>query len=262
MSKVVTILDDGEIPADPAKGNQIPVHYLIFEMADSTARDHIALAYRLDNAWRMRSLHNVAVGLDQLHKNGIAHQDLKPSNVLLFEKLKQSKIGDLGRAESKASKSVYFNYEIAGDPSYSPPEFLYHHVLPDWNIRRQACDLYHLGSLLSFYYTKSQMTSLLQSYLPSPYHWQNWTGDYKVVLPYLNEAFEAVVTDMKVTIFESVKDAELTKEIVTIVQHLCTPNPEERGHPSNLNAKFTKYSLEKYVSWFARLARIFETKVI
>jgi eukaryotic-like serine/threonine-protein kinase len=108
LSKVVTILEDGVVPADPDNGIQIPVNYIIFEMADKTARDHIALAVKLDNAWKMRSLHNVAVGLNQLHKNGIAHQDLKPSNVLFFEKEKESKIADLGRAESRSTQSIHY----------------------------------------------------------------------------------------------------------------------------------------------------------
>jgi serine/threonine protein kinase len=262
MSKVVAILDDGEIPADPAKGIQIPVNYLIFELADKTVRDHLALVKRIDNAWIMRSLHNVAVGLNQLHKNGIAHQDLKPSNVLLFNNAKETKIGDLGRAESKVSQSIYFDMEIAGDPTYSPPELLYHHVLPDWNVRRQACDLFHLGSLLCFYYSRTQMTSLIQSYLPSSYHWQNWSGDYSIVLPYLNEAFEAILRDMHSVIMESVNDTVVTNEVVTIIKQLCMPDPPSRGHPSNFNMGVSKYSLERYISWFMKLARIFESKMI
>jgi eukaryotic-like serine/threonine-protein kinase len=262
MSKVVAILDDGEIPAAPEKGAQIPVNYLIFELADKNVRDHLAMAKRIDNAWIMRSLHNVAVGLNQLHKNGIVHQDVKPSNVLLFNNATETKIGDLGRSESKASQSIYFDQEIAGDPSYSPPELLYHHVLPDWNVRRQACDLFHLGSLLCFYYSKTQMTSLIQSYLPSSYHWQNWSGDYLIVLPYLNEAFEAILRDMNATIMNFVKDEHLTDEIVTIIKQLCIPDPVRRGHPSNFNMGVSKYSLERYIAWFIKLARIFESKMI
>lgn len=53
-----------------------------------------------------------------LHGLDIAHQDLKPSNVL----------------------------PIAGDPTYAPPELLYNYVPADWNVRRYACDVYLLGA--------------------------------------------------------------------------------------------------------------------
>jgi hypothetical protein len=154
------------------------------------------------------------------------------------------------------------NQFITGDPSYSPPEFLYHSIHSDWNVRRQACDLFHLGSLLTFYYCKSPMTALLKSYLPSPYNWQNWAGEYKKVLPYLNEAFEAILMDLYKTVQSSVNDEKLAKEIIEIIKQLCAPDPEKRGHPSNFGISATKYSLERYIAWFMKLARIFETRLI
>jgi serine/threonine protein kinase len=263
MSKIVNIIEHGEILADPNDPSaSLPVHYLVFELADKSVRDHIALTSNIANAWLMRSVHNVAVGLSQLHKSGIAHQDVKPSNVLFFEKAGVSKIGDLGRAEVQKIESVYVGLTVAGDPDYAPPELLYDYRDPDWNKRRKATDLYHLGSLLIFYYMKSHMTALLKAYLPSTYHWRNWSGDYRFVLPYINEAYETLLNKTEEEILRKIGDAGLAKEIITIIKQLCHPDPDKRGHPQNRMIEANKYSLERYITLFARLTQKFEIKVI
>lgn len=261
MSKVVYVIEHGEIFAEEGDSD-LPVHYLIFELADKSARDHVAVSDDLANAWLMRSVHNVAVGLSQLHKSGIAHQDVKPSNVLLFDKSETSKIGDLGRAEVQQKESVYVSLNVAGDPDYAPPELAYNHIDPDWNKRRKTTDLYHLGSLLTFYYMKSHMTALLKAYLPSEFHWTNWEGEYRVALPYVNNAFERVLEKVTEEVKLKVKDKELTKEIVTIIKQLCHPEPDKRGHPLNRMVDINKYSLERYITQFSRLTNKFEIKMI
>src|SRR5690606_23270017 len=82
------------------------VYYMIFEKADSDVRAHINFSTLVDNAWKLKSLHNVATGLKQLHSLQISHQDVKPSNVFVFEN-GISKIGDLGRALSETIVSPH-----------------------------------------------------------------------------------------------------------------------------------------------------------
>ena len=61
------------------------VPYLIFDVADGgDVRSQLSFASTLESEWKLRSLHSVAVGLKQLHGIDVSHQDLKPSNVLLF----------------------------------------------------------------------------------------------------------------------------------------------------------------------------------
>src|SRR6266851_917241 len=52
--------------------------------ADGDVRKHLSPTQSLDIVWILRCLHHIATGLHQLHSAKVAHQDLKPSNVLAF----------------------------------------------------------------------------------------------------------------------------------------------------------------------------------
>jgi serine/threonine protein kinase len=118
MSRVVSALDD-----DPT-GTGLPVQYIIFECAESDVREQALIDGRFDTAWALRTLHQVAVGVRQLHGRNIVHQDLKPSNVLLFETV-GSKVGDLGSSTNKENSSPRDQFDVAGDRTYAPPDLLY-----------------------------------------------------------------------------------------------------------------------------------------
>ena len=94
------------------------IHYLLFELADSVLREHAALEKTLDMALNLKILHQVALGLEALHFNQISHQDLKPSNVLLFGEL-TAKLGDLGHAHDRSVPRPGKNGTIAGDPGHA-----------------------------------------------------------------------------------------------------------------------------------------------
>ena len=102
MDRVVRALDSGSITVDPS----IPftnVPYLIFEAADADIRLHLDTSSASTIAWRLRALHHIATGLKQLHGADIAHQDIKPSNILVFvlESLSTvSKVADLCQQET------------------------------------------------------------------------------------------------------------------------------------------------------------------
>jgi len=85
MNRVVAAIEDGSLRVDD--GDFGVVNYLIFEPADGDIRKHFSTAHDVEVAWKLRCLHHVAPGLNELHSAGVAHQDLKPSNVLVFEVL-------------------------------------------------------------------------------------------------------------------------------------------------------------------------------
>jgi serine/threonine protein kinase len=246
MDRVVHAIADGKTHADPENPASI-VQYLIFELAEGDVRTQLDRRYRFDVPWILRTLHHVATGLRQLHVAGIAHQDLKPSNVLVFPT--GSKLADLGRSTGRDRPSPWDDWKVPGDRAYAPPELLYGHLDTDWNRRRLGGDAYLLGSLVVYLFLRVGMTSLTLSHLPPAYHDSEWTGPYADVLDYLRDAFGRAVNE-----FEAALPACLRPHLVPVVRQLCEPDPSRRGHPLARQGSGSPYSLERYVSLFDLLA--------
>ena len=250
MSKVVRPLAHGTVRPP---GSEIPWQYLIFERADGDARDQIAALSEIDDAWALRALHHMAIGLHQLHRAQIAHQDLKPSNVLVFRD--DFKIGDLGRASTLQTGAVHDANHCAGDPSYSPPEALYGAVpLDDWHMRRIGCDLYLLGSLAVSFYLNIGLTAALLARLNEDHHPRNWGDSYSALLPHLRSSFSDVLLEIR-------RRAPLTigEELSLVISQLSDPDPTRRGHPQE-RPNGNRYSLERFISIFDRLATSVEIR--
>jgi len=246
MRRIAKLLDAGEYRHP---NTTLPVCYIIFELADGDARRQLAKLKAFDLVWTLRTLHHVSVALKQLHTNGIAHQDLKPSNILFFPTA-GAKIGDLGCADlnTDPSGSPRGHFSVAGDPSYAPPELLYNEFSHDWKTRRLGCDLYLLGSLVVFFITGgASLNGLLHSKLNPMHRPLRWTQDYRTVLPYVRDAFEQALAELRCQIPEEVRT-----EIENTIRYLCDPDPKRRGHPRNFDNN--PFDLERIVSTFDLLA--------
>jgi serine/threonine protein kinase len=191
----------------------------------------------------------MSVALSQLHGCGIAHQDLKPSNVLIFDRT-VSKLGDFGRASVLGAQPPHEDNPYAGDPGYAPLELLYHEVDPDWHRRRAACDLYLLGSLIVVFFLGVATTPAVLSRLRTQLQPRTWTGTYRDVLPYVRDAFGEVLLALRPALPAGCRD-----ELETAARQLCEPDPALRGHPRNRAGTANPYSLERFVSTFNHLAR-------
>lgn len=224
LSRVVNVLAEGKVLVDPNYPASV-VQYLIFELADGDVRSHLDALARFDIAWCLRSLHHVATGLFQLHRLGIAHQDLKPSNVLAFPD-RVFKIADLGRASSKSAGGPHEGYKVAGDMGYAPPDLLYGYADADWGRRRLGCDVYLLGSMVVFFFTRTSITALILDKMDPTHHWQKWQGTFDEVLPYVRHAFGRALEDFGKTV-----PSDIREELVLAVRQLCEPDPRLRGHP-------------------------------
>ena len=153
IKKVVKLLANGVVEVE----NSIPpstTPYLIFEWAESDVRkETVNQKTPLDQSWILRCMHGITSGLYQLHQRQIIHQDIKPSNVLVFTKDDDVKIGDFGRSYSANHKDVKHNEDnnFPGDITYAPPEILYGYATGSHELIRRGVDVYMLGSMLYFF---------------------------------------------------------------------------------------------------------------
>ncbi|WLT32764.1 protein kinase [Geothrix sp. PMB-07] len=247
LDRVATAIAEGTVRI-PGSGDAGAVPYLIFELADGDVRSQIDFSKRFDIALRLRALHHISTGLWQLHKQTIAHQDLKPSNVLVFNN-DESRITDLGRAAVQGKTPPHDNCIVPGDPSYAPPELMYNHTSDSWFIRRQGCDLYHLGSMIVFFFAGTAMTPELLKEIPTSHHPWNWTGTYPEVLPVVRKAFGDVIEQLKSAI-----EPEYREVLTDLIIQLCDPDLGRRGYPKARGNSAMQYSLERYVSKFDLIA--------
>ena len=261
MDRVIKILESGELPPPPEMPIPIPIPYILLELAHGDARKFVVRSNKIDDAWRLKVLHNIAVGLQQLHEKQIAHQDLKPSNVLIFEGSVGAKIGDLGRASIQGSEALHDKFSIAGDPNYAPPEQVFGLVPEEWVDRRESCDLYHLGTLATFLFAGLTPTEYYLNELPkeiSPSAWYGKAGTskaaYENALPVLTKTFTNFVDVIKNDFPLWARD-----ELVQIVINSCNPDYKKRGDPSA--RKRNQIGIETFISRFDRLSKHAKVKL-
>lgn len=207
-------------------GIEVAVPYIVFEVADGDLRTHKgARLFNLE--WRLRVFHGVCVAMRQLHALEIAHQDLKPSNVLLFGDNK-AKIADLGRAIRRNDPlSVYNGDGHQGDNNYIPIELLYdQYSAGNWARRRLGADFFMMGCLLVYLVADVSLLTLIFSNLDRRYWPAAWRGTFEEVLPHLHMAFESAVAQATADIPENVRAS-----IIEMIGFFACPDPRRRGSP-------------------------------
>jgi serine/threonine protein kinase len=243
MRRVVTAIDSGEY-REPSE--IVPVPYLVFEIADGDLKSFLSTA---DLPWRLQAFHGALVGVDQLHRIKIVHQDIKPSNILIFGK-RVSKISDLGSATQFGNRSNWEVPQHPGDMRYAPVELLYRHFSPHWETRRFGADLFMLGGLLTYLIADTNFLSLMYSQLQPHQRHDVFGGTFEQALPFLMNAYHLTLPQIKPLIPDFI-----CNELSAIIAELSHPDPDKRGNPRSLPGTHNRFSLERYVSVIDRLSK-------
>lgn len=252
LKRVIKSIADGELVHE---GTAIP--YIIFELAKDDVRSFTNRIMSLELAWILRTMHGVAAAVEEIHRNGICHQDLKPSNVLITVENK-NKLGDFGFSATKECTLEHMGYIIPGDRNHAPPEALYGYAPGEWTKRREGYDMYQVGNLFCFLITRITATSLLVNFL-SPQHRPSarMRMSYEQALPFLQDVYVRVLD-----VFENdFPDKALKEDAVQIVKDLCNPDVDERGDARKKGFGGNQYSMERFISHFDRIAKKCEFKL-
>ena len=229
------------------------VSYIILEKADSDLREWTSHRDSMEISLRLRVIHQIAKGIKQLHSRSIAHQDIKPSNSMIFARA-EAKIGDLGCCSVKGESCPRDGLEFAGDPRYTPPELLYGYVDPQWEVRRFGCDMYQLGCLTIYILTFYDLNTLIRTNLPPKSRWgKDQYIVYPIVIDELVHAWELALMDVKKAINQFTP--HLAEELVSVIEQLTHPSPDLRGDPLNRRFNMNPFDFERYISRFDRLSR-------
>lgn len=206
------------------------VFCLVMEVGQKDLRRERSTVSSPSCVWVLKVMSDVSLALAQLHRGGISHQDLKPSNVISVGDNKSAnqvmKIGDLGRVTRRDRKGPFDAEVWPGDPSYTPPEIWYGHLQTDWNDKREAADAYMLGSLLVFLCTGATIQSLISTLIPKQYFPGTWGGSFdKDLIPVLQDCHARVLEiHVRPTLWPEIVD-----ETMKIAQELTHPDPQQRG---------------------------------
>ncbi len=250
MTKVVTPLDAGTINVPGFAPPVDVVYYVIFEKADGSLRDsHLQPGHKNWSA-AFVALHHVAIGLEQLHRAEVAHQDIKPSNILNFDE-KLFKVSDLGRVVDKAGSSPFSGVSFPGDRTYRPTEIFFGINSFDFNFRR-SCDMYMLGSL-AFHLVEDVPINIcvIKEAQLIKHNLNHLT--FSDALPYLVSGFNTVLRRYRESC-EKVFGTNMSELLCNVVSEMCNPDPSKRGAPKVMDES-NRMSVRRYVGKFAHIVR-------
>lgn len=253
LNRVVRLIEAGSLDRGDAFNTiQRQAPFIIFELAEEDIRSSIDITTNVSNQWRFSVLHQTTLALMQMHGVQIAHQDLKPSNVLRFSD-QSLKLGDLGRSTHRARPAPHDNLQRPGHINYAPFEQRYSYSPPaEWAHRRISSDVFQLGAFLTYTFTSIVLPSHVIGTIDPIYHPENWGGTYSDVMPFLQAHLVKSVIDISVDFPEPFRD-----EVIDMILDLCNVDPLKRGRLGAKNGEpnATPLWLQKYVSRFDILGK-------
>lgn len=252
MSKVVRMVAHGQL-AFRTPGSLDPYNYLcvVMELGDGDIKSHVDFTPDRSPYWKLWVLREVALAVSQMERGNLAHNDIKPSNVICFPSSGSQhsiKLGDVGRAVTKAGNGPFDSLLWAGDPRHRPIEVLYGWREQEWQNRRTSADAYMLGNLACFLFSGASLTERVLNSLPLSYRPGTFLGEYRSILDLIRHVWTTVLDEQ---VLPSVPEVIRT-EIGEIIRCLTDPDPAVRGEPAARRAQ--AIGIDRVMNRLERLA--------
>jgi serine/threonine protein kinase len=234
---------DYEVVPGPNGDIARQVFCLVMEVGNGDLRATMGAKKVSSCAWAIKVMTETAKGIHELHKLGIAHQDIKPSNVISVPNSKktspfsydetQLKISDLGRVTRRGTAGPFDHLPFPGDLNYLPPEHWYSNAFSpialqnrSWSDAREAADAYMLGSLMIFILTGMTLQAVVVESLPNAFRPSIWSGGYdQELIPVLIAAHtKAIASCINDNVY-----TELGTSLKSIALEITHPDPAQRG---------------------------------
>lgn len=256
LSRLIRLFSHEYVNLDPAKNPLNQVYCLIMEVGAGDLRKQLSHVGVFSCSTVFSILADVALGMSQLHRHGVAHQDVKPSNVISMTDMSVPKdalfkVGDLGRVVRKDRAGPYDGLPWPGDRQYAPPERWYGLVPTQWTDARESSDAYMLGSLVFFLLAGTPLQPVLWSRLTPMMKPGAWSGGY-------TEPLILVLRSLQLNIISDVLVPKvplaLQDSLVAILKELIDPDPIKRGDRRARVQAGKAVGLDRFVPRFRQLA--------
>jgi serine/threonine protein kinase len=227
--------------------NPSVVDYLILELAPGgDARAAVSSRDPGDQVPMIWLAHEATAAMAQLHNKRIMHQDVKPSNFLVWDDtpIPSGKLGDVGSAFVESRPVGHDEKIIAGDATYAAPELLYgcpFRNSQSW--RRQAGDIFMLGNLITYLVVTVPYSGIFACNLDRTQDRLRWKGTFDEILPALVDAHGLTMACIRTALHGDFADS-----VASVIDELCYPDPELRGDPIARRRGSNPYDLTRYIS--------------
>ena len=230
------------------------VSYIIYEMSEGKIGDFLQFSSKSDFVVdlgmlveKLKSLHQVTKGVRQLHTHLIAHHNITPQSIEVFEDNTLAKVGGLQKSRTRQEllQSPVSARLFDGDYTFAPPEAFFNHKMTEEMSTYYQIDNYMLGNLIVYYLSMMNLTTLINQICPcSLKEWASKGAEYTEVLPEITHAFNQAIEEIK----SSICVAELRQPIAEIIEGLCHPEPERRGYPSGFSRLQANTDLQRVLT--------------
>jgi len=252
MGNVIRYLDSGELKLEGYAVRNVA--YIVYEMSEGKIGNFLKFSSKANFVAdlgllvdKLKSLHQVTKGVKQLHTHLIAHHNITPQSIEVFNTNSVFKVGGLQKSRTR---QTVLNSPVAaklfdGDYTFAPPEAFFGYKISEEMSTYYQIDTYMLGNLVVYYLSSMNLTTLINQKCPyTLIDWASKGAEYPQVLPDIRKAFYESLDEIKASI--CVK--ELRDPIVEIIEGLCNPDPEERGYPGGFARVQTNADLQRMLT--------------